>query len=180
MAHCEITVDSNIVDACFSHSGTRIAVLTRDNFSVFAWSLKKRPVPTPLLESSYPLPEAAQSRPRQIAFLNDNEVYILNHLDPYQRRIERTALETRETKVVYEAADAEHLHRIFPSLGHEKLWFSKSSRAGVPISYSYGVPRSGNEFDITVWDNSPGVDTFWAEAIQISDDQVWLLNLQIT
>jgi elongator complex protein 1 len=174
MAHCEITVDSNIVDVSFSHSGTRIAVLTRDNFSVFAWPLKKKPVPAPLLESSYPLPEAAQSRPRRISFLGDNEVYILNHFDPYQRRIERTALDTRETEVVYAVAEEKQLHSIFSSLGHEKLWFSKSFSTGAPISYSNIVPHSGDVFQSGVWNDSPGVDTFWAEAIQISDDQVWL------
>lgn len=172
MAHCEVTLDSNIVDVSFSQTGTRIAVLTRQNFSIFIWSLKSRPVPAPLLESSYPLPEDPESRPRQIAFLKENEVYILNQKSPYQSQIERTTLETRETKVVYEAAVSEHLQSIFSSLGHDRLWFSHAKQAGVPISYSTIAALSIDELDVRAWNENPGSDTFWAKTIQISNDEV--------
>jgi elongator complex protein 1 len=106
--------------------------------------------------------------------LNDNEVYILIHLDPSQYRIERTTLETRKTSVAYEAAKGEHIRIIFPSLGHECLWFSKSSRGGGLISYSNGISVPGNHFEISSWDASPSLDTFWAAAIRIAIERVYI------
>lgn len=172
MAHCEITVDSNIVDVSFSQTGTRIAVLTRESFSVFIWSLKSRPVPAPLLESSYPLPEDPESRPRQIAFLKENEVYILVHKSPYQAEIERTTLETRVTKVVHQASGSEQLRSIFSSLGHDKLWFSHTIQPNTPVSYSTIKVSPDDNVDVGAWNGSPGSDTFWAKAIRIPDDEV--------
>ncbi|GAD95521.1 IKI3 family protein [Paecilomyces variotii No. 5] len=180
MAHCEITLDSNIVDVSFSQTGARIAVLTRESFSVFMWSLKSRPVPAPLLESSYPLPEEPESRPRQIAFLRENEVYILNHKSPYQAQIEKTALETRVTRVVYQASGSEQLQSIFASLGHDKLWFSHTRQRNTPVSYStIGVSPDDN-VDVHVWNESPASDTFWAKAIHIPDDEQILVTMSRT
>ncbi|KAL2013837.1 hypothetical protein VTN00DRAFT_1362 [Thermoascus crustaceus] len=179
MAHCEVTLDSNIVDVAFSQSGRRIAVLMRDRFSVFAWSLKRGPPPPPVLESSYPLPDAPESRPRQIAFLKDNEVYILNHLEPYQPQIGRTTLETRITKVAYQASESERLYSIFASLGHDRLWFSNTKRPG-PISYSTITPLSNDELDVTVWPDCPGVDTFWAKAVSITEEEGVLFSMSKT
>lgn len=174
MAHCEVPLDSNIVDVSFSQSGRRIAVLMRDSFSVFSWALKKKgPPPPPTLESSYPLPEAPESRPRQIAFLGDNEVYILNHSGPYQPQIERTTLETRVTKVAYQASESERLYSIFASLGHDRLWFSTAKRSGT-ISYSTISPLPNGELDIAAWPDCPGVDTYWAKAVSVSDEEVRL------
>lgn len=177
MAHCEVTLDSNIVDVAFSQSGRRIAVLMRDRFSVFAWSFKKGPPPPPVLESSYPLPEAPESRPRQIAFLKDNEVYILNHIEPYQPQIERTTLETRITKVAYQASESERLYSVFASLGHDRLWFSNTKSPG-PISYSTITPILNDELEVAVWPDCPGVDTFWAKAVSITEEEVWLEECQ--
>lgn len=172
MAHCEIILDSNIVDVSFSQTGTRIAVLTKESFSIFAWSLKSRPVPAPLLESSYPLPEEPESRPRQIAFLKENEVYILNHKSPYQAQIERTALETRATRVVYQASGPEQLQSIFASLGHDKLWFCHTTQPNTPVSYSTIEVSPDDSVDVHAWNESPTSDTFWAKAIHIPGDEV--------
>lgn len=172
MAHNELTLDSNAVDVAFSKSGTRIAVLMNDHFSVFLWSLKSRPVPVPILESSYPLSYEKDSRPRQIAFINDNEVYILRSRGPNNTCIERTALETRGTKVAYETADSEQVFSIFANLGQETLWFSHSRQPGQPIAYSHITMPSSDGFQITPWTESPPVDTYWAKTVQVSDDEV--------
>lgn len=172
MAHNELTLDSNAVDVAFSKSGTRIAVLMNDHFSVFLWSLKSRPVPVPILESSYPLSYENDSRPRQIAFINDNEVYILRSRGPNNTCIERTALETRGTKVAYETADSEQVFSIFANLGQETLWFSHSRQPGQPIAYSHITMPSSDGFQITPWTESPPVDTYWAKTVQVSDDEV--------
>lgn len=172
MAHNELPLDSNGVDVAFSKSGTRIAVLTEQTFSVFLWSLKSRPVPAPILESSYPLSDAPTSRPRQIAFVNETEVYVLTGRGPNTDHIVRTTLETRESRVVYQSADAEQISAIFPGIGHRALWFSHAPQPGRPVTYSRIDPISGDEVSIAPWAESPNVDTHWARAVSISDDEV--------
>ncbi|KAL4927181.1 Elongator subunit IKI3 [Aspergillus undulatus] len=180
MAHNELALDSNAIDVAFSKTGTRIAVLMNDRFSVYLWSLKSRPVPVPILESSYPLSDERDSRPRQISFINDNEVYILRSRGPNSACIERTTLETRETKVIHEAADSEQLVSMFSSLGHDALWFSHAPQPGQPISYSNIVMPSSGEVQVTPWAQSPAVDTYWAKAVQISEDEHVLISLSRT
>lgn len=179
MAHNELTLDSNIIDVAFSKSGTRIAVLMNDSFSVFLWSLKSKPVPAPILESSYPLSYAPDNRPRQIAFLQENEVYVLKNAGPNITRIERTTLETRVTKIAHQAANSEQIFSIFPALDHESLWFSHVAQSGKPITYSSIIPQSHDEFEVTSCTRNPKADTYWAEVVQISDDEVGSVNTSI-
>lgn len=174
MAHNELILDSNVIDVAFSKSGTRIAVLTKDCFSIFMWSLKTRPVAAPILESSYPLSDALDSRPRQLAFINENEVYILKSRGPNNANIERTTLETRTTKIAYQAGESEQLVSIFPSLNHEALWISHISQYGQPIAYSTISMPSTEEFVAAPYTQGPSVDTYWANAVQLSEDEVIL------
>jgi len=171
MAHNELALESNAIDVAFSKSGTRIAVLMENRFSIFLWSLKSRPVPVPILESSYPLSDAIASRPRQIAFLNDNEVYVLKESGPNSSHIERTNLETRATELVYQAADCEQLASIFAGTGHQALWFSHAPQPTRPVSYS-SIELSTESVDIAPWAESPNVDSHWARAVSISDHEV--------
>ncbi|KAL2833397.1 IKI3 family-domain-containing protein [Aspergillus cavernicola] len=180
MAHNELALDSNAIDVAFGKTGTRIAVLMNDHFSVYLWSLKSRPVPVPVLESSYPLSDVPDSRPRQIAFINDDEVYVLSSRGPNNTCIERTALENRETKVAYEPADSEQLVSMFVSLGHEALWFSHVRQPGQSVAYSHITMPSSDEFQITPWAQSPAVDTHWAKAALVSDDEHVLISLSRT
>ncbi|OOF97813.1 hypothetical protein ASPCADRAFT_141486 [Aspergillus carbonarius ITEM 5010] len=177
MAHNELSLDSNIVDVAFSKSGTRIAILMKDCFSIFLWSLKSRPVVSPILESSYPLSETPNSRPRQIAFANEHEVYILKDNGPNNTNIERTALETRSTQIAYQAADSEQILSIFTSLGRDSLWLSHVKAPNQPISYSYISMPSSGEFQVVPWLESPTVDTYWAKAVQVSEDENVLVSL---
>lgn len=180
MAHNEPVLDSNVIDVAFSKSGTRIAVLMNDRFSVFLWALKNRPVPIPILESSYPLLDAPDSRPRQIAFLNETEVYVLKNGGPNNSQVELTTLETRVTKIVHQAADSEQLFSIFPSLGHETLWLSHVTQHGQPISYSNIEPLAADEFQVIPWAQCPTVDTYWAKAVQVSEDNHVLVSMTRT
>lgn len=173
MAHCEVNVDSNIVHVAFSHSGARIAILTQESLSVFAWSVKSRPLPAPLLESSYPLSQTPGCRPRQAVFLGESEVYVLSHFGPSDCRIERTMLETRETTLTYAASEGERIHSIFSNFEHDKLWFSKSSETSRATTYSNLTLVDGNSLEITPFEESPSVDTHWASSIRISGDQVF-------
>jgi elongator complex protein 1 len=139
---------------------------------VFLWSLKSLPVAVPILESSYPLSDTPQSRPRQIAFLNENEVYVLRDSSPNTSHIERTTLETRSTQIVYQAADTSQLSSIFPGIGHQALWFSHAPQPTRPASYSCVNPSANDGFAISSWPESPNVDTHWARAVSISEDEV--------
>jgi elongator complex protein 1 len=172
MAHNELQLDSNVIDVAFSKSGTRMAVLMDKRFSIFLWSLKSRPVPVPIMESSYPLPDSPYSRPRQIVFLNETEVYILKDSAPGISHIERTTLETRETQVVYQAKAFEELYSIFAGVGHSALWISHAQQPGLPASYSTIDFVTGGEVEATLWSESPTVETHWARAVSISDDEV--------
>ncbi|KEY76028.1 killer toxin sensitivity protein IKI3 [Aspergillus fumigatus] len=173
-------MDSNVVDVAFSKSGTRIAVLMKDCFSIYMWSLKTCPVPSPILESSHPLPDNLDNRPRQIAFLNENEVYILRNSGPNSTCIQKTTLETRSTTTVYQTTDSGQILTIFPAVGHEALWFSHVPQPGRPIAYC--ILKASPEEDVQVdsWDQSPAVDTHWARAVHLSDDERILISLSRT
>lgn len=172
MAHNELNLDSNVIDVAFSKSGTRMAILMDKSFSIFLWSLKSRPVPVPILESSYPLSGGPTCRPRQIAFLNETEVYILKDSGPGISHIELTELETRETRVVYQTQDLEQLYSIFAGLGHSALWFSHARQPGLPTSYSNIGLAPDDDLVALLWSESPAVETHWARAVSISDDEV--------
>ncbi|PLN78888.1 elongator complex protein 1 [Aspergillus taichungensis] len=180
MAHNELPLDSNAIDVAFSKSGTRIAVLMNDCFAVYLWSLKTRPVVVPILESSYPLSDAADSRPRQIAFLNETEVYVLRSSGPNKTSIERTTLGNRMTQTAYQAAESEQLFSIFSSLGHEALWFSHVRQPGQPITYSNITVSPQDEIILSNWEQSPSADTYWAKAVRISEEDVILISLTRT
>ncbi|KAE8353910.1 IKI3 family-domain-containing protein [Aspergillus coremiiformis] len=180
MAHNEFTLDSNIIDVAFSKSGTRIAVLMKDHFSIFMWSLKTRPVVSPILESSYPLSDALDSMPRQIAFINENEVYILKSCGPNNTNIERTTLETRTTEIVYQAAESEQLISLFSTLNHEALWISRIKQHGQPVAYSTISILSPEGFEEIPYTQSPSVDTYWAKAVQLSEDEHLLISMTKT
>uniref|UniRef100_A0A093Y853 Elongator complex protein 1 n=1 Tax=Talaromyces marneffei PM1 TaxID=1077442 RepID=A0A093Y853_TALMA len=178
MAHCEINVDSNIVDVAFSHSGARIAVLTTDGFSIFSWPLKTRPVPTPLLESSHPLPQTPNSRPRQVAVLNDNEVFILLHDGP-NRRIERMRLDTRESSMSYMISPEEQVQSMITNIQYDKLWISKSSLKTKGTTYLQGI-LSTEELEISAFDTAPAVEVQWASSTYISNDQDIIVSMTRT
>ncbi|KAJ5112266.1 hypothetical protein N7532_000311 [Penicillium argentinense] len=177
MAHNELALDSNAIDVAFSKSGTRIAVLMKDSFSIFLWALKSRPVPVPILESSYPLSDASTSRPRQIAFVDENEVYVLREPKPNSTIIEKTMLETRSTEVIHEALGT-RFSSIFPGIGHDSLWISHKPISGATYS---SIP-SGSEGDAAVdlWTESPSIDTPFARAVSISEDEKILISLTRT
>lgn len=179
MAHNELALESNAIDVAFSKSGTRIAVLMSNRFSIYLWPLKSRPVPVPILESSHPLSDAPTSRPRQIAFLNDNEVYVLMDNESNSSHIERTILDTRSTESVYQAADSEQLASIFAGIGHQALWLSHTPQTARPVSYSSIELSPAGDFATAPWVESPNVDSHWARVVSISEDEV-RMNLHNT
>ncbi|KAJ5485004.1 hypothetical protein N7539_004992 [Penicillium diatomitis] len=179
MAHNELELDSNVIDVAFSKSGTRMAVLMGNRFSVFLWSLKTRPVPIPILESSHPLSDLTQSRPRQIAFVNETEVFVLYNSSGTSC-IARTALETRDTRVIYQTQETEELRTIFAGLGHPALWFSHSSRPENTLSYSALNIDHLDDIMSARWTESPSAETHWARAVSLSSGKNLLVSLTRT
>lgn len=180
MAHHELKLNSNAIDVAFSKSNSRFAVLMKDHFSVFLWPIKNKLVQPPVLESSHQLPEAPESRPRQIAFLNENEVYILRDNGPNNTQIECTALETRSTKIVHKSGESEQLYSIFTAVGHVGLWFSHTLHPGMIISYSSITSSSSHKSEITAWNESAAINIYWAKAVQIPDEKVCLNHSRLS
>lgn len=172
MAHNELPLASNIIDVAFSKSGTKIAVLMRDSFSIFSWPLKRRPVASPHLEVTCPLLESTISRPTQIAFLGEGDVFVLRNARARQSTIEMTNLESRLSTVLYRATETEQLLSIFADLGYERIWFSHALQARSPVKYSSIERQSGGDFQINAFQDGPEVDTHWAKAVRISEDKV--------
>lgn len=178
MAHCEVELDSNIMDVAFSRSGARIAVLTTDSFSIFTWPTDARPLPPPLLESSHPLVQSSQNHARQIGFLHESEVFTLVHYGASECRIERMRLATRESSVVYVAEADEQIQSIFPSISHDKLWISRSSQQKKGTAYLTGI-LSSEKMEFSSFEMTPAVETQWAASTLTSDKQVFLHTVDV-
>lgn len=172
MAHNELAVESNIIDVAFSKSGAKIAILMRDSISIYSWQVKRRPVASPHLEITFPMLEPLRFRPTQIAFLGEENVFVLRNSRAGQGHIEITNLETTSTAVFYEAAETEQLLSIFTDTGHERIWFSHALQTRLPVKYSSIERLSGVDFQINAWEDGPEVDTFWATAVRNSEDKV--------
>ena len=171
MALCEVELDSNAIDIAFSKSSTQIAALTALGVYVYHWALKTTPVTEPKLQSFYPFPDST-ARPRQISFCNETEIYILKQHPFLPDEIERTRLHTHEKMAVFRSKDADSVSSIFPDLAQNVLWLSQQGLNGKPMSYSTTACDSSDRISATVWNESPGQDTCWAQATQLRDDEV--------
>lgn len=170
MSLCDITLESNVIDASFSKSGFRIAVLTTEGFSTYRWFPKNKPVGAPKLEAAHPFSTPGDCRPRRISILNENEVYVLKHCEASQPVIERTLLEDQKTDIIYQPVDPEHVLSMFPSIDQDKLWISRR-RKGKSV-YLTITSSSSNLKEDTIWEQSPAPETVWAEAVHLSDSEV--------
>src|SRR5436190_5613119 len=171
MALCEVELDSNAIDIAFSKSSTQIAALTALGVYVYHWALKTTPVTEPKLQSFYPFPDST-ARPRQISFCNETEIYILKQHPFLPDEIERTCLDTRETIAVFRSKDGSRVSSIFPDLAQNALWFSQQGLNGKPRSYSIVSYESRDRMSVTIWNESPGQDTCWAQATQLVEGDV--------
>ncbi|KZF25746.1 IkappaB kinase complex, IKAP component [Xylona heveae TC161] len=77
MALHEAPLSNVAVDAAISCSGSRIAVLHRNQISLFEWKLDVKPIPAPTEQKRLELPVAENAQARQIAFLGDRTVIVL-------------------------------------------------------------------------------------------------------
>lgn len=171
MSLCDLELQSNVIDVSFSKSGSRIAVLTAEGFSIYYWTPKKKPVDSPKLETTHPFSIPGDYRPRRISVLNENEVYLLKHCGASQPVIERTLLDGQQTAIVYQPSDPENVISMFPSIDQDRLWLSRR-RKGKSVSYLTIPSDSKNLNDGQLWDQSPGPETVWAESVHLNDAEV--------
>ena len=79
MALLQLALDRIPVDVAFSHSGTRMAVLSENDVAVYAFDLKKRPVMPPSLIWRATIPgDLAGHSPRHVAFSSNEKLYVLS------------------------------------------------------------------------------------------------------
>jgi elongator complex protein 1 len=75
MAFHSLALESKTVDVALSKSGTRLAVLSHHDVSVYALDLNKRPVPKPVL--LWKSDAIKDHCPRHVTFIDDDQVFVL-------------------------------------------------------------------------------------------------------
>ncbi|ODH23951.1 hypothetical protein ACO22_05347 [Paracoccidioides brasiliensis] len=176
MAAYDISLESNAIDVAFSKSSSQFAVLTMTGIYLYAWNLKAVPTADPELKAIYPLLNAS-SRPRRIAFLEENELYVLNQRGYSQQDIEKTLVNMQETTTVYQSKDANMLSSIFPNTLQNSLWICQEGRTRKPGLYFKLSSEGPSGLLEEILHESPTQETCWANAIQLPDGQDILLSI---
>ncbi|OJD18861.1 hypothetical protein AJ78_01116 [Emergomyces pasteurianus Ep9510] len=176
MAACDILLESNAVDVAFSKSNTQFAVLTTTRIYLYGWDLKIAPVAGPELKTSYPILNSS-SRPRRVAFLEEDEIYVLSQYEYSKGEINMTDINSKETSVIYQSKDSCLLSSIFPNLQQNSLWVCQEGRNRNASSYIKLSPNgpSGSVAEIPY--DSPGQETCWAYSTEPSDGEEILFSL---
>ncbi|KAK2749590.1 hypothetical protein FQN57_005812 [Myotisia sp. PD_48] len=164
MALCEISLESNIVDVAFSMSGDKIAILAADGLSIYTWDLNSTSGPEPQFQTFYPLDT---QRSRQVAFLNEDEVYILSQTYFGGEKIERINLQTEVTDIIFVPKETDHISAIFSDFEQKELWVSQITRKQRARSYLYLSVVDSGAASIVPWHDSPSNDTSWASAVEL-------------
>ncbi|KAF3491898.1 elongator complex protein 1 [Arthroderma uncinatum] len=175
MALCELSHDSNIIDVAFSRTSAKMAILTATAFAIYSWDLKSTSPLEAKLCSSHPISQSR--RPRQIAFLGEDDVYVTTQDEFGGEALEWTRLEANETQTVFVPEETVHISSIFPDSGQDKLWIAQIIQNQKARSYSF-IQNNGGEASIVAWHESPANDTSWARAIQLpgGDDILFTLS----
>lgn len=171
MSLCEISLDFNAADVAFSKSGKKIAVLTSDGVSLYSWELKTASSLNLRLENAFPFSQSSE-RGRQIAFLGETDVYVLKQRDFSQGEIERIDVPSGEKVPVFEPTGMERISYLFSNLGQDALWIAQGTRQKKGLSYSVLSTDSSGFPSVTPWVESPGQETSWALATQLSNGSV--------
>ncbi|EGC42114.1 elongator complex protein [Histoplasma capsulatum var. duboisii H88] len=176
MAACDIPLESNAVDIAFSKSSAQFAVLTMGGIYLYNWDIKAVPLADPEFQAFCPI-LTSSSRPRRIAFLEENEVYVLTQHGCSQGNIERTDIDSKKTTTIYQSNNSSILSSIFPNVQQNSLWIcqrGQNSKAGSYIKLSSG----GANGPLTeIPHESPGQDTCWANATELPDGEGILFSL---
>lgn len=104
--------------------------------------------------------------------MGEDDVYVLQQNDSLLGEIEKTALTTDETTIVFTSTGFDRLSSIFPNLEQDTLWISQTGRNQKGGTYSHiSIDNS-----VSNWNDSPVHETSWAAAIHLSDKGVSLRN----
>ncbi|KAM5455745.1 putative elongator complex protein 1 [Microsporum audouinii] len=175
MALCELSHDSNVIDVAFSRTSTKMAILSAASFAIYSWNLQSTSPLEATLCSSHAIPQSR--RPRNIAFLGENDIYVVTQDEFGGEVIEWTDLQTNDTKVVFLPEETVHISSIFEDSEQEKLWIAQISQNKKARSYSFIRNRAEGSSAVS-WHDSPATDTSWARAIQLpsGDDILFTLS----
>nr|KMM73499.1 IKI3-like protein [Coccidioides posadasii RMSCC 3488] len=176
MALCEMPLDYNAVDIAFSKSGTKIAVLTSEGIAIYSWQLRTSPPPEPSLDYFYPFPQMSK-RPRHIAMLDENIIYVLMQTDMFSEEVERIDIDTKEVTIVLSSTESDRLVSIFPNLEQSMLWIAQATPGRKHFSYSYISNEGGNDVSPSSWPESPAQETSWAAATTSTENRDVLFSL---
>ncbi|KAK2875378.1 hypothetical protein FQN49_001649 [Arthroderma sp. PD_2] len=176
MALCELSHYSNIKDVAFSKTSAKMALLTETEFAIYSWDLKSTSLLEAKLCSSHPISQSR--RPRQIAFLGEDDVYVVTQDEFGGEAVEWTGLQTSETKPVFLSEETVHISSIFPDFAQEKLWIAQIVQNQKARSYSFVRSNGVEGSSVAAWHDSPANDTSWARAIQLpgGDDILFSLS----
>lgn len=171
MALHEISIDYNIVDVAFSKSGTKIAILTTRGFALYTWTLKNTPAPEAKLSFFHSFSQPA-CRPRQIAFIAEDDIYVLMHDDFGQEKVERIDYQTKEETVAFVPEISCHISSIFPDLELNALWIAQIVQHQKARSYSFISEDTTGIASAIPWPESPGNETSWASPVKLANEAV--------
>ncbi|EGD93877.1 IKI3 family protein [Trichophyton tonsurans CBS 112818] len=176
MALCELAHDSNIIDVAFSKTSAKIAILSATSFTIYTWNLKSTSPLEATLCSSHAI--SPSRRPRLIAFLGEDDIYVVTQDEFGGEVVEWTGLQSNASKPVFLPEEGVHISSIFPDSEQEKLWIAHISSSKRIRSYSFIRNNGAEDSSVVPWQDGPATDTSWARAIQVpnGDDILFTLS----
>ena len=170
MALYEISLDYNVVDVAFSTSGANIAVLTTSGFALYTWELRGSAL-EPKFGFFHSFSQPTE-RARQIAFLDEDDVYVLKQNEFGQDKIDRINVSTKEENTVFVPEMFDCISSIFSDLRQSTLWIAMNAHNSKARSYFYISNESPESPSVIPWADSPTNDTCWANVIKLKDGNV--------
>lgn len=180
MAHCEITVDEPIVDAAFSASGTKIAVLTQAGVALFDWDLSTKPVPEPTLIETLPFNRVKGARSRQVVFYED-QVVVLRQLQAEGSAVAQYLPGQKIFFTNYQTMEGDYIDTLSSDVGNHRVWISNKTTTGTKIFHFLPNDESSIQNSTTVeeFDSQSG-DAPWIKAITSEANEHILFSLSRT
>lgn len=155
MSLFELIVREAAVDCAISPRKQRVAVLTKRVVHCYRWDISKRPVPSPVLLDSMALPNPDEHVPRQILFVDDDELFILRQARQSESVIQFIRITSEGSLVTRNNIVTLHspISYMFTDLWHKRLWWIETGRLRFldkdfetthesPAPYRHNVPSS--------------------------------------
>lgn len=122
MATRELAISENVIDVSTSQVGSRLAVLTSRSVHVYEWDLATKPIKAPSLLRSVRLDVSPEpTRQRQVLFVKEDEVYVLQQRKQSGQMIEVISVEDGSQTSFPLTQD--NCQGLFISNDHQILWY---------------------------------------------------------